>query len=73
MKRLRNAAAYCDLWDDGELSDADICAVFETKAASVLPAKVMSPRASGSSTHVTADDGREVTHLLRLVMLGGAT
>jgi hypothetical protein len=69
VKRLGNAAAHCDLSEGGELSNADICATFEAKAAAVLPATAVSPRASGSPTRVTADDGREVARLLRLVLL----
>jgi hypothetical protein len=69
MKRLGNAAAHCDLSEGGELCNADICAAFEAKAAAVLPATAVSPRASSAPTRVTADDGREVARLLRLVLL----
>jgi hypothetical protein len=72
VKRLANAAAHGDLSEGGQLSDADICAAFEAKAAAIQPATAASPRASGSPTRVTADDGREVARLLRLVLLGEA-
>ena len=63
-----SAAADCDLLDGGELSDAEFCAAFEAKAAAVLPATVRS-FAPDSLVRVTADDGREVARLLRLVLL----
>ena len=72
VKRLANTAARGDLSEGGQLSHADICAAFEAKAAAILPATAVSPRASGSPTRVTADDGREVARLLRLVLLGEA-
>ena len=69
VKRLGNEAAHADLSEYGQLSNADICTAFEAKAAAILPATAVSPRTSGSPTRVTADDGREVARLLRLVLL----